>query len=225
MAGYDELADVYEWLISDAKLTPSSSPHRSGRHPPPAAGRSRPRLLMRYRAAGGRSRRPGCAGGRHRRAQQWFAIVRRSSPSNQVHLYGRLRAGWDELPDHFDDATLRHGVLRRQLARTMPRVSAAGSRLWSRCHGCCVPEGAGAHLPHVGAVRAAGSRLDIRDQLVRLNGQVMPSSSTAGRSHRGGDQEHYIEDRRAGRRGRVRRRRSELLSYWSYPGTTTSGPS
>ena len=216
MAGYDELADVYEWLISDAKLTPeqfAASFQDVIRLLPPDA-----RVLDCSCGTGQLAVGLADLGVQVVATDASAAMVRRTAQlAEQSGASLRAaQAGWDELPDHFDDATfdmvfcvgnsLHHaeGVGGRFVALySMSRLLRPGGRLvltsrtWE-------------------LVRAAGSRLDIRDQLVRRNGRdalVIYRWEIAPRW----DQEHHIEIAVAqvDVDGSVVVR-SELLSCWPY---------
>lgn len=167
MTEYDVLAEVYEWLISDAKLPPAefaaSFEDVLSLLPPNA------RVLD--CSCGTGQLAVGLAG----RGMQVVAsdasgaMVRRTAKLSEE--YGAsvrtVQANWEELPDHFEDATfdmvfcvgnsLHHaaGAAGRGAAlESMSRLLRPGGRLvltsrtWE-------------------LVRARGSRLDITDRLVR----------------------------------------------------------
>ncbi|MER6940576.1 class I SAM-dependent methyltransferase [Nocardioides sp. NPDC127514] len=171
MTGYEALAEVYEWLISDAKLAPAefaaSFDDVLGLLPSDAH--------VLDCSCGTGQLAVGLAG----RGLQVVAtdaseaMVRRTAElSNEFRAPVRtVRADWQELPDHFDDDTfdmvfcvgnsLHHaeGTRGRVAAlESMSRLLRRGGRLvltsrtWE-------------------LVRARGSRLDISDRLVRRNGR------------------------------------------------------
>lgn len=171
MSSYDSLAEVYEWLISDAKLTPSEF----------AASFEDVLSLVPANAqvldcsCGTGQLAVGLAGlGMQVVASDASAaMVRRTAELSSA--YGTsvvtVRADWEELPDHFGDAifdmvfcvgnSLHHaeGARGRVAAlESMSRLLRPGGRLvltsrtWE-------------------LVRAGGTRLDIRDQLIRRNGR------------------------------------------------------
>jgi SAM-dependent methyltransferase len=171
VTGYDELAEVYEWLISDAKLTPAEF----------AAAFDDVIDLLPSDArvldcsCGTGQLAVGLAGlGMQVVATDASAAMVRRTEQLAGELDASLRtvrADWHELTDHFDDATfdmvfcvgnsLHHaeGAGGRLAAlESMSRLMRPGGRLvltsrtWE-------------------LVRAAGSRLDVGDQLVRRNGR------------------------------------------------------
>ena len=171
MTGYNALAEVYEWLISDAKLAP----------PEFAASFDDVLSLLPPNAhvldcsCGTGQLAVGLAG-------RGLQVVATDASEAMVHRTAALseefrapvravRADWQELPDHFDDDTfdmvfcvgnsLHHaeGARGRVAAlESMSRLLRPGGRLvltsrtWE-------------------LVRARGSRLDISDHLVRRNGR------------------------------------------------------
>ncbi|MEV8376883.1 class I SAM-dependent methyltransferase [Kribbella sp. NPDC056861] len=216
MTGYDVLADVYEWLISDAKLPPAqfaaSFDDVLGQLP------SNARVLD--CSCGTGQLAVGLAG----RGLQVVAtdaseaMVRRTA--ELAEEFGATvqaeRASWEELPEHFEDGTfdlvfcvgnsLHHapGVTARVAAlASMSRLLRPGGRLvltsrtWE-------------------LVRSRGSRLDISDRLVRRNGRdavVIYRWDIAAQW----EEEHHIEIAIAqvDAAGPVLVR-SELLSCWPY---------
>ncbi len=171
MTSYNVLADVYEWLISDAKLPPAEF----------AASFEDVLGLLPSNAhvldcsCGTGQLAVGLAG----RGLQVVAtdaseaMVRRTAElAEEFGVSVRTaRANWEELPDHFEDGTfdvvfcvgnsLHHaeGARGRVAAlESMSRLLRPGGRLvltsrtWE-------------------LVRARGSRLDISDRLVRRNGR------------------------------------------------------
>lgn len=171
MTSYDVLAEVYEWLISDAKSTPPEFA---------AAFADVTRLLP------ANARVLDCSCGTGHLAvglaglgmqvvatDASAAMVRRTAELSEEFgaSVRTVRADWEELPDHFDDATfdmvfcvgnsLHHAVGargRRAALESMSRLLRRGGRvvLTSR---------------NWELVRARGSRLDIGDRLVRRNGR------------------------------------------------------
>jgi SAM-dependent methyltransferase len=216
VTSYNALAEVYEWLISDAKLAPAEF----------AASFDDVLSLLPSNAhvldcsCGTGQLAVGLAGlGMQVVATDASeAMVRRTAElSEEFRAPVRtVRADWQELPDHFDDDTfdmvfcvgnsLHHAVgARGRVAalESMSRLLRRGGRLvltsrtWE-------------------LVRAKGSRLDISDRLVRRNGRnavVVYRWEIA--SH--WEEEHHIEIAVAqvDAAGSVLVR-SELLSCWPY---------
>lgn len=216
MTSYDSLAEVYEWLISDAKLTPAGF----------AASFDDVLSLVPANAqvldcsCGTGQLAVGLAG----RGMQVVAtdasaaMVRRTAKLAQEcgASIRTAQAAWQELPDHFGDATfdmvfcvgnsLHHaeGVGGRAAAlASMSRLLRPGGRLvltsrtWE-------------------LVRAKGSRLDIGDRLVRRDGRhalVVYRWDIAPNW----EDEHHVEIAIAevDASGSVLVR-SELLSCWPY---------
>ncbi|SOC57686.1 Methyltransferase domain-containing protein [Ornithinimicrobium cerasi] len=216
MSGYDVLAEVYEWLISDEKLTPAEFA---------AAFDDVIRLLP------SNARVLDCSCGTGQLAVGLaglgMRVVATDASAAMVRRAGELaeelgaslrkvRAAWHQLTDHFDDASfdmvfcvgnsLHHaeGAKGRMAAlESMSRLLRPGGRLvltsrtWE-------------------LVRARGSRLDVRDELVRRNGRdalVIYRWEIAPHW----EQEHHIEIAVAqvDADGTVLVR-SELLSCWPY---------
>ena len=216
MTGYDVLAEVYEWLISDAKLTPAEF----------AAAFADVTCLLPSNAqvldcsCGTGQLAVGLAGlGMQVVATDASAaMVRRTEmlAEETGASFLTVRADWEELTDHFGDATfdmvfcvgnsLHHAVgARGRVAalESMSRLLRRGGRLvltsrtWE-------------------LVRARGSRLDISDRLVRRNGRdavVVYRWEIAPHW----EEEHHIEIAVAqvDAAGSVLVR-SELLSCWPY---------
>jgi SAM-dependent methyltransferase len=216
VTSYNALAEVYEWLISDAKLAPAEF----------AASFDDVLSLLPSNAhvldcsCGTGQLAVGLAG----RGLQVVAtdaseaMVRRTAELSEE--FGApvrtVRANWEELPDRFDDDTfdmvfcvgnsLHHaeGARGRVAAlESMSRLLRRGGRLvltsrtWE-------------------LVRARGSRLDISDRLVRRNGRnavVVYRWEIASQW----EEEHHIEIAIAqvDAAGAVLVR-SELLSCWPY---------
>ncbi|QFG68408.1 class I SAM-dependent methyltransferase [Ornithinimicrobium pratense] len=216
MTSYNELGEVYEWLISDAKLGPvefaASFDDVLGLLPSDAH--------VLDCSCGTGQLAVGLAGrGMEVVATDASDVMIRRAQELALEFEARvrtLRAAWEELPDHFDDGTfdvvfcvgnsLHHaeGAGGRLAALdSMARLLRRGGRLvltsrtWER-------------------VRAKGSRLDIGDRLVRRNGRdavVIYRWEIAP----GWEDEHHIEIAIAQLDGGgsviVR---SELLSCWPY---------
>jgi SAM-dependent methyltransferase len=217
VTGYDALAEVYEWLISDAKVAPAEF----------AASFDDVLRLLPSNArvldcsCGTGQLAVGLAGlGMQVVATDASeAMVRRTAELAEKFRASvrTVRADWQGLPDHFDDATfdmvfcvgnsLHHAVGatgRVAALESMSRLLRRGGRLiltsrtWE-------------------LVRARGSRLDISDRLVRRNGRnavVVYRWEIAPHW----EEEHHIEIAVAqvdGAAGSVLVR-SELLSCWPY---------
>jgi SAM-dependent methyltransferase len=214
--GYDALAEVYEWLISDAKLTPAEF----------AAAFDD---VTRFLPSNARVLDSSCGTGQLAvgLAGRGMQVVATDASAAMIRRTEKLaeefsaplttvRAEWRELTDHFGDASfdmlfcvgnsLHHAEgARGRLAalESMSQVLRPGGRLvltsrtWE-------------------LVRAGGSRLEIRNRLVRRNGRdalVVYRWEIAPRW----EQEHHIEIAIAqvGADGSVRVH-SELLSCWPY---------
>lgn len=171
MAGYGALSEAYEWLIREDLATPAGAAARfdglTTSLPPKARALDC--------ACGTGQLAVGLAGlGLDVVATDASAeMVRRTEELAAEHgvSLGAYQLSWEDLPDHLDDASfdvvfcvgnsLGHaeGASGRQAALTaMARLLRPGGRLvltsrkWE-------------------AVRARGSRLDVRDRLVRRNGR------------------------------------------------------
>lgn len=216
MTSYNELGQVYEWLVSDAKLGPAefaaSFDDVLGLLPSEArvldcscgTGQLAVGLAGRGMEVAATDASEVMVHRTQELAQEFAAPVR------------TLRATWEELPDHFDDGTfdaifcvgnsLHHAAgARGRLAalQSMAQLLRRGGRLiltsrtWE-------------------LVRARGSRLDITDRLVRRNGVdavVIYRWEIAPRW----EEEHHLEiaiDQLDG--GAAVGVRSELLSCWPY---------
>ncbi|WP_344216638.1 class I SAM-dependent methyltransferase [Kribbella sancticallisti] len=216
VTGYNALAEVYEWLISDAKLAPAEFAASFD----DVLSLLPPNAHVLDCSCGTGQLAVGLAG----LGMQVVAtdaseeMVRRTAElSEEFRAPVRtVRADWQELPDHFDDDTfdmvfcvgnsLHHAVgARGRVAalESMSRLLRRGGRLvltsrtWE-------------------LVRTRGSRLDISDRLVRRNGRnavVVYRWEIA--SH--WEEEHHIEIAVAqvDAAGSVLVR-SELLSCWPY---------
>jgi SAM-dependent methyltransferase len=216
LTSYDSLAEVYEWLISDAKLTPAEF----------AASFDDVLSLVPSNAqvldcsCGTGQLAVGLAGlGMQVVATDASAaMVRRTAElSEECGASVRtVRADWQELPDHFGDATfdmvfcVGNSLHHAEGARGRVAALASMSRLLRR----------GGHLVLTSRtwelVRARGSRLDISDRLVRRNGRdavVVYRWEIAPHW----EDEHHIEIAVAqvDAAGSVLVR-SELLSCWPY---------
>jgi len=171
VAGYGALADAYEWLIPDTKVTPAGAVAAFSdlvKSLPPnarvldcACGTGQ--LAVGLAGLGLDVVAADASGGMVRRTQE---LADETGVSLRT-----LHASWDELPDHLDASTcdlvfcvgnsLGHaeGASGRLAAlAAMSRLLNPGGRLvltsrtWER-------------------VRASGSRLDTRDRLIRRNGR------------------------------------------------------
>lgn len=169
MTGYDGLAEVYEWLISDAKLTPTEF----------AASFDD---VLRLLPSNAHVLDCSCGTGQLAvgLASLGMQVVATDASETMVRRTAELseefrasvrtmRADWQELPDHFDDTTfdmvfcvgnsLHHAVgARGRVAalESMSRLLRRGGRLVLTSRNWEL-------------VRARGSRLDISDRLVRRN--------------------------------------------------------
>lgn len=171
MGSYDELAKVYEWLISDAKLAPAefaaSFEEVLGLLP------SNAHVLDCSCGTGQLAVGLDGLGMRVVATDASDVMVSRTAALAEEYRASvrTVRADWEELPDHFDDDTfdmvfcvgnsLHHAVGaqgRAAALESMSRLLLPGGRLvltsrtWE-------------------LVRARGSRLDITDRLVRRNGR------------------------------------------------------
>lgn len=216
MAGYGALAEVYEWLISDAKVGPSASAAAFDDVVtllPPNA-----RVLDCSCGTGQLAVGLAGLGVRVVATDASAAMVRRTGElAEELGASLRtVRVGWNELPDHFDDASfdmvfcvgnsLHHaeGARGRSAAlESMSRLLRTGGRLVLTSRNWEL-------------VRAGGSRLEIRDQLVRRNGRDAVVAYRWEISQRW-EQEHHIEIAvaRLEADGSVEVC-SELLSSWPY---------
>jgi SAM-dependent methyltransferase len=216
VTGYDALAEVYEWLISDAKLAPAEFAAAFDdviRLLPSSA-----RVLDSSCGTGQLAVGLSGLGMQVVASDASAAMVRRTEELAAEHgaSLRTVQAGWHELTDHFDDASfdmvfcvgnsLHHaeGASCRYAAlESMSRLLRPGGRLVLTSRNWEL-------------VRAGGCRLDIRDRLVRRNGrdalviyrwEIPPHW----------EQEHHIEIAVAqvGADGSVLVR-SERLSCWPY---------
>jgi SAM-dependent methyltransferase len=172
VSGYNALAEVYEWLISDAKLTPAE--FAASFDDVLSLLPSNARVLDCSCGTGQLAVGLAGLGMQVAATDASEAMVRRTAElSDEFGASVRTeRADWEELPDHFEDAafdmvfcvgnSLHHAVGARgrvaalesmsQLLRRGGRLVLT-SRTWE-------------------LVRARGSRLDISDRLVRRNGRA-----------------------------------------------------
>jgi SAM-dependent methyltransferase len=171
VAGYGALAEVYEWLISDAKVTPTAFAAAFD----DVVTLLPPNAQVLDCSCGTGQLAVGLAnlGLRVVATDASAAMVRRTGGlAEELGASLRtLRAGWNELPDHFDDASfdmvfcVGNSLHHAEGARGRSAALASMSRLL-RPGGRLVLTSRNWEL-----VRAAGSRLDIRDHLVRRNGR------------------------------------------------------
>lgn len=216
MTSYNELGEVYEWLISDAKLGPAEF----------AASFDEVLGLLPSDAhvldcsCGTGQLAVGLAGrGMEVAAADASEVMVRRTQELALEFAARvrtLRAAWEELPDHFDDGTFDVVFC---VGNSLHHAEGAGGRL-AALESMARLLGRGGRLVLTSRtwelVRARGSRLDIGDRLVRRNGRdavVIYRWETAPRW----DEEHHIEIAIAQLDGGgsviVR---SELLSCWPY---------
>lgn len=216
MTSYSDLGEVYEYLISEAKLAPAEFAASFD----DVLSLLPPHAQVLDSSCGTGQLAVGLAG----RGMQVVAtdasetMVRRTKELSEEFRapLQALRANWQELPDHFDDDTfdvvfcvgnsLHHAAGARGRAaalQSMSRLLRRGGRLvvtsrtWE-------------------LVRARGSRLEISDRLVRRNGR---DALVIYRWHIAPNwqDEHHIEIAIAqmDADGSVLTR-SELLSSWPY---------
>lgn len=172
MAGYGELSDVYEWLIGDDKLTPAQA---VAAYYSDVVGSLPPKARVLDCACGTGQLAVGLAsvGLDVVAADASGGMVRRTEElaSEEGVSLRALRASWDELPDHLEKSTfdlvfcvgnsLGHAdgaAGRRTALGAMSRLLKPG--------GCLVLTSRNWEL-----VRSAGSRVDVRDRLIRRNGR------------------------------------------------------
>ncbi len=216
MTSYDELGEVYEWLISDAKLGPVDfaasfddvlGPLSTDAHVLDCScgtGQLAVGLASRGMEVAATDASEVMVRRTQELAQGFGAPVR------------ALQAEWEELPDHFDDGTFD---LVFCVGNSLHHAEGAGGRLAAlesmarllRPDGRLVLTSRRWEL-----VRAMGSRLDIADRLIRRNGRdavVIYRWEIAPRW----EEEHHIEITIAqlDRDGSVIVR-SELLSSWPF---------
>ncbi|GAA3585915.1 class I SAM-dependent methyltransferase [Kribbella ginsengisoli] len=216
MTSYNELAEVYEWLISDAKLTPAE--FAASFDDVISLLPSNARVLDCSCGTGQLAVGLAGRGMQVAATDASEAMVRRTAElAEEFGAPVRAeRANWEELPDHFDDETfdmvfcvgnsLHHaeGARGRDAAlESMSRLLRPGGRLVLTSRNWEL-------------VRSRGSRLDISDHLVRRNGRdavVIYRWDIASQW----EEEHHIEIAIAqvDAAGPVLVR-SELLSCWPY---------
>ena len=217
MAGYGALSDVYEWLVGDDKVTPATAADVYYRD---VVGSLPPNARLLDCACGTGQLVVGLAGlGLDVvAADASDGMVRRTEQLAREHGVSlpTLRASWDELPDHLEDSSfdlvfcvgnsLGHaeGAAGRLTAlEAMSRLLGPGGRLvltsrnWER-------------------VRSAGSRVDVRDRLIRRN-ERDAVVSYHWQIEQDWEQEHFLEIVVAQIEpdGAVRAC-SERLSIWPY---------
>ena len=170
VAGYGELSDVYEWLIGDDKLTPAKA---AAVYYSDVVGPLPPNTRVLDCACGTGQLAVGLAtlGLDVVAADASDGMVRRTG--QLASEYGvslrALRARWDELPDHLEDSTFElvfcvgnslghaEGTSARLTAlEAMSRLLTPGGRLVLTSRNWEL-------------VRSTGSRVDIRDRLIRRN--------------------------------------------------------
>ncbi|MFI2422810.1 methyltransferase domain-containing protein [Streptomyces sp. NPDC018955] len=217
MAGYGALSDVYEWLIGDDRLTPAEA---AAVYCTDVVGPVPPDARVLDCACGTGQLAVGLAslGLDVVAADASAGMVRRTErlAGEQGVPLRALRASWDELPDHLEDSTfdlvfcvgnsLGHaeGAARRLTAlEAMSRLLNPGGRLVLTSRNWEL-------------VRSAGSRVDVRDRLVRRNGRDAVVSYSWQIEQRW-EQEHFLEIvvARIEPDGAVRAC-SERLSIWPY---------
>ena len=217
MAGYGALSEVYEWLIGDDKLTPAKA---AAVYYSDVVGSLAPIARVLDCACGTGQLAVGLAslGLDVVAADASERMVRRTEEvaSEQGVALRALRASWDELPDHLEDSTfdlvfcvgnsLGHaeGAAGRLTAlEAMSRLLVPGGRvvLTSR---------------NWELVRSAGSRVEVRDRLIRRNGRDAVVSYYWQIEQRW-EQEHFLEIVVAQiEPGGAVRACSERLSIWPY---------
>lgn len=168
VAGYGELSDVYEWLIGDDRLTPAdaAAAYYSG-----VAGSLPPSPRVLDCACGTGQLAVGLAGlGLDVvAADASEGMVRRTEQLASQHDVSlrAVRACWDELPEHLEDCRfdlvfcVGSSLGHAQGAPGRLAALRAMSRLLTR-RGRLVLTSRNWEL-----VRSAGSRIDVRDRLVR----------------------------------------------------------
>ncbi|MFF0510196.1 class I SAM-dependent methyltransferase [Streptomyces sp. Tu 4128] len=217
MAGYGALSDVYEWLIGDDRLTPAKA---AAVYCTDVVGSLPPNVRVLDCACGTGQLAVGLAslGLDVVAADASHGMVRRTekAASEQGVSLRALRASWEELPDHMEDSTfdlvfcvgnsLGHaeGTAGRLTAlEAMSRLLNPGGRLVL-------------HSRNWELVRSAGSRVDVRDRLVRRHDRDAVVSYHWQIEQRW-EQEHFLEIVVAQIEpdGAVRAC-SERLSIWPY---------
>jgi len=217
VAGYGALSDVYEWLIGDDKLTPAKA---AAVYYSDVVGALPPDARVLDCACGTGQLAVGLAGlGLDVvAADASGAMVRRTEKlaSEQRVSVRALRASWDELPDHLEDGTfdlvfcvgnsLGHAegaAGRLRALEAMSRLLTPGGRLVLTSRNWEL-------------VRSAGSRVDVRDRLIRRNDRDAVVSYYWQIQQRW-EQEHFLEIVVAQiEPGGAVRSCSERLSIWPY---------
>jgi len=216
LTSYDSLAEVYEWLIWDAKLTPAKFAASYG--DVLSLAPSNAQVLDCSCGTGQLAVGLAGLGMQVVATDASAAMVRRTAELSEE--YGTsvqtMQADWQELPDQFGDATfdmvfcVGNSLHHAEGARGRVAALASMSRLLRP----------GGHLVLTSRtwelVRARGSRLDISDRLVRRNGRDAVVVYRWEIPPRWED-EHHIEIAIAqvDPAGSVLVR-SELLSSWPY---------
>ena len=216
MTGYGALAEVYEWLISDAKLTPAAFAEAFD----DVIDLLPPQAQVLDCSCGTGQLAVGLAdrGLQVVATDASDAMIRRTGELADEHGVSirTLRAGWSELPDHFDDASfdmvfcVGNSLHHARGASARLAALASMSRLL-RPEGRLVLASRNWEM-----VRAGGSRMDVWEQVVRRNGrdavviyrwEIPPQWES----------EHHIEIAVAQiEADRTVRVRSEVLSSWPY---------
>jgi SAM-dependent methyltransferase len=216
LAHYEALPDVYEWLIPDAKLTPEGSIAALGD-------------LVLSLPSDARVLDCSCGTGQLAVgfAKLGFDVVGTDASAGMVRRTRELAdehavplramaAAWDDLPDHFEPSTfdlvvcVGNSICHAQGSSGRRAALAAMSRLL-KPRGLLVLTSRTWEL-----VRAAGTRIDVRDRLVRRRGQdavVIYSWSI----EQPWEAEHHLEIAvaRVGPDGSVLTS-SEQLPFWPY---------
>ena len=217
MAGYGALSDVYEWLIGDDRLTPAKA---AAVYYSDVMGSLPPNARVLDCACGTGQLAVGLAslGLDVVAADASDGMVRRTEKAadEQGVSLRALRASWDELPDHLEDSTfdlvfcvgnsLGHaeGAAGRLSAlEAMSRLLNPGGRLVL-------------HSRNWELVRSAGSRVDVRDRLIRrVERQAVVNNNWAIQQSRDQEKLHEIVVAQIEPDGAVRAC-SERLSIWPY---------
>lgn len=171
MTSYDELADVYEWLITDAKLAPAD--FAESFDDVVTLLPSNARVLDCSCGTGQLAVGLAARGMQVVATDASEAMVRRTADLAEESgaSVQTVRASWEELPDLFDDEVfdmvfcVGNSLHHASGAPGRTAALAAMSRLL-RPHGRLILTSRNWEL-----VRARGSRLDIGDRLVRRHGR------------------------------------------------------
>ena len=216
VGSYDSLAEVYEWLISEEKQTPAE--FAASFDDVLSLVPSTAQVLDCSCGTGQLAVGLACLGMQVVATDASAAMIRRTAELSEEcgAAIRTVQADWQELPDHFGDATfdmvfcVGNSLHHAEGARGRVAALASMSRLLR----------GGGHLVLTSRtwelVRARGSRLDISDRLVRRNGRdavVVYRWEIAPQW----EDEHHIEIAVAqvDRAGSVLVR-SELLSCWPF---------